>query len=33
VSVAIALRGLRKVYGDVAAVDRVDVEIADGELL
>jgi len=31
VSTAIALRDLRKVYGDVAAVDRVDVEIADGE--
>ncbi len=30
-SVAISLRGLRKVYGDVPAVDRVDVEIADGE--
>ncbi len=30
-STAIALRDLRKVYGDVAAVDRVDVEIADGE--
>jgi spermidine/putrescine transport system ATP-binding protein len=31
VSTAIALKGLRKVYGDVAAVDRVDVEVADGE--
>jgi spermidine/putrescine transport system ATP-binding protein len=31
VSVAVALRGLRKVYGDVAAVERVDVEVADGE--
>jgi putative spermidine/putrescine transport system ATP-binding protein len=31
VRTAIALRDLRKVYGDVAAVDRVDVEIADGE--
>jgi spermidine/putrescine transport system ATP-binding protein len=30
-SVAVALKGLRKLYGDVAAVERVDVEIADGE--
>ena len=28
---AVALRSLRKVYGDVAAVERVDVEVADGE--
>jgi spermidine/putrescine transport system ATP-binding protein len=30
-STAVALRDLRKSYGDVAAVEHVDVEIADGE--
>jgi putative spermidine/putrescine transport system ATP-binding protein len=28
----IALEGLRKVFGDVVAVDRIDLEVADGEL-
>src|SRR6478735_5438208 len=30
-SIAIALRGLRKSFGDVHAVDGVDLEVADGE--
>ena len=30
-SPAISLRGLRKTYGDVVAVDHVDLDIADGE--
>ena len=31
--VAIRLRGLRKTFGEVVAVDRVDLDIADGEFL
>ena len=30
---AIRLRGLRKTFGDVVAVDSVDLDIADGEFL
>ena len=31
--VAVRLRGLRKTFGDVVAVDNVDLDIADGEFL
>jgi putative spermidine/putrescine transport system ATP-binding protein len=30
---AVSLRGLRKTFGDVVAVDRVDLDIADGEFV
>jgi putative spermidine/putrescine transport system ATP-binding protein len=33
VSIAIRLRQLRKVFGDVVAVDSVDLDVADGEFL
>ncbi|MEK9735856.1 MAG: ATP-binding cassette domain-containing protein, partial [Candidatus Nanopelagicales bacterium] len=32
-STAIRLSGLRKTFGDVVAVDNVDLEVADGEFL
>ncbi len=28
---AVSLRGIRKTYGDVVAVDRVSLEVSDGE--